>query len=152
MEQDGGEDMTPSEFTDCVTLYNRRITGDRESWQRKRLDGVHLRNVQGEAIRHSGAASSAARRIGPVTVGELLLLLPQGAGQGYLPPAAWRAAADPTGCFTLQPGDLLVPGDCTVVLTDSPAPLQNQCDRVGVISMVEWFDRGELSHWEVTAR
>lgn len=118
--------MRGSEMTQTVTLWNRWRDGDgRERWQRSLLCGVWVQDKLGEAVRHAGAASSSARRIGPVSVSELLVLVPVRAG--YLSPGQWRQATERVGCWTLQPGDLLAVGDCPLELTDGVAPLCFRC-------------------------
>lgn len=140
-------------FMGVITLYNRILGGMEERWQRTVLQGVAIADRQGEAIRHSGAASSSARRIGPVSVNEMTVLIPKGVQAGYMTPMGWRMAENHMGHWTLQPGDILVPGVCDREVGESIAELMANCDRVAVIGTVADFgSSGALSHWEVTAR
>lgn len=141
------------DFSQVVTLYNRFIDGGEERWQRTVITGVEVMDNMGEAMRHSGAASSSARRMGPVSVSAMTVLVPKGAQGGYLPPMEWRLTENRTGCWTLQPGDTLVPEHCLWEIEESVGELTQRYDRVAVISTVTDFDgRGDLCHWEVTAR
>lgn len=141
------------DFSDVLTLYNRFVENGKEAWQRTVITGVEVMDRLGEAMRHSGAASSSARRVGPVSVSVLTALLPKRVQPGYLPPMEWRMTENRTGCWTLQPGDILVPESCQREVVESVAELSQECDRVAVIGTVTDFGgRGDLCHWEVTAR
>lgn len=140
------------DFTHNVTLYNRVMEQGGELWRRTPLQGVEVMERVGEAMRHSGAASSSARRVGPVSVSDMTVLIPKGGRSGFLSPIQWRGAVDRTGCWTLQAGDLLVPGICLLEVEGGTAALLEQCERVAVISTVTDYDGGDLAHWEVTAR
>lgn len=140
-------------FSDVVTLYNRFAENGGEGWQRTVISGAEVMDNVGEAMRHSGAASSSARRMGPVSVSAMTVLLPKVAQAGYLTPMEWRMTENRTGCWTLQPGDILVPEHCPWEVVESVAELTERYDRVAVISTVTDFGgRGDLCHWEVTAR
>lgn len=141
------------EFCDTVTLYNRWLEqGGEERWQRSVLQGVWTENRIGEAMRHSGAASSTARRTGPVTVGELKMIIPKSAEQGYMPPEQWQCTADKGGHWTLQPGDPVVLGVCGTEPREGLGELLEQPAQVLTIDSVLWRGIDELAHWEVTAR
>lgn len=136
-----------------VTLYNRIGTGGEQRWQRTVLRGVAVLDCQGEAIRHSGAAASSARRIGPVSVGELSVIIPRGVKGGYLTPLAWRMTDDRAGCWTMQPGDIITVGDCPLELLDDTITLMDGCERFATINSVTDFCADcLLAHWEVSAR
>lgn len=140
------------EFNQTLTLYNRYTAAGEERWKRTRLAGVMVEDRQGQALRHGGAASSSARRTGPVSVGELLAIIPMAGAVGYRPAMEWQLSTPPEG-WTLQPGDILLPGDCPLEITASAAELLPWCGRVTVISTILAREQDSLlRHWEVTAR
>lgn len=141
------------EFNQDVTVYNRWPEGDGERWQRTVLHSVAVMDRRGEAIRHSGAASSQARRMGPVNVGEICVLIPQAGRVGYQSEEDWPKLTDHAGQWTLRPGDLLLPGVCEDEVGESAATLLETGKRVGVIGTVTARgENGPLAHWEVMAR
>lgn len=141
-----------SGFDQRLTLYNRYIENGKECWRRRLLAGVVAEDRQGQALRHGGAASSSARRIGPVSVGDLWAMIPMAGAAGYCPPTAWQPQNQPDS-WTLQPGDVLLPGDCPLEVKDSISELLPWCGRVTVISAILAREQEPLlRHWEVTAR
>lgn len=140
-------------FSDVMTIYNRVMQGGSELWQRTVIRGVELADCRGEAMRHSGAASSSARRVGPVSVSEMTVIIPKRAHGGYLTPMGWRMAENRVGCWTLQAGDVIVPALCATEMRESMEELLEVSDRVAVIgTAVDFGGEGEMSHWEVSAR
>ena len=86
-----------------VTLYNRRRETDaqgreRIAWRRRVLDGCSWVCAH-ERVRDDGTTRYAQ---------SVVCRIPQSAD--YLSPGQWDALSDPTGRFTLAPGDLLVRG------------------------------------------
>lgn len=140
-------------FSDVITIYNRVTEGNVEAWKRTVISGAEVTGMRGEAIRHSGAASSSARRMGPVSVSEMTVLIPKKAQEGYLAPMNWRMAVNRVGRWTLQAGDVVVPQSCTAEIGESISELKEISDCVAIISTVADFGgESDMSHWEVSAR
>lgn len=122
-----------------VTIYNKYGSDNPTRWGRHVLRGVHFRGGSGVSTSTMGVSGGQV---------ECLLILPL--DPCYVEPATYQATEDKAGIWTLQDGDLILPGEgpkpgTGVIQKDLPG-----CKRV--TGFVAHIYGSRLDHWEVTTR
>ena len=126
-------------LTQTVTIYNKYGTDNPARWGRCVLQGVHFKGGSGVSTATTGVSGGQV---------EALLIVPK--NDGYVSPAGYRAAEDHAGLWTLQDGDLLLPGEGPEPGTGDIRRDIAGCKRI--TDFVEHIYGSRLDHWEVTAR
>ena len=122
-----------------VTIYNKYGNDHPTRWGRHVLRNVHYRGGSGISTATTGVSGGQV---------EALLIVPL--APGYVAPAAYRVAEDHTGMWTLQDGDLILPGEGPEPGTGAIQKDFPGCKRI--TGFVEHIYGSRLDHWEVTAR
>lgn len=143
-----------------VTLYN--ATEDATTLELKYnitvLDGVFLDIGKARNVEKTGLAdANAVTLFIPFSVSATDGVT--GAKKAYMPPKAYRALADKTGYWTLEPGGEASGSDCffikgKVVSSDGYRSLREAVDNVYDVSTVDLRDFGStaMQHWQVGGR
>jgi len=128
---------------ETITVLNRRYDAEtgRDVWQATVINGVSWHSEIRAAVTQAGLkdAKTATVRI-PVGADE--------GGRSYMPPAAFKAADDTSGAYTLARGDILVRGDAS----DAQSPADAQAafeDCVTIISATDNTRRPHGAHRKV---
>ena len=132
--------------SETVTVYNARVDPAQrmEVYTPTVLTGVSWYSEVVSAVTDSGLKSAS----------KYTLRIPEevdAAGKTYTDPKAYREAADVSGLWTLQKGDVVVKGSCTDTLT--PAQLRDRygSDRVlTVLGVTDNRRAPNARHWKVT--
>ena len=123
-----------------VTIYNRYGNDNPAMWGRTVLTGVHW--MSGFGVAPSGQSG--------VNGGQLACLLIIPMDNRYCNPEAYRAAKDRDQFWTIQEGDVLVPGEGPKAESGNIRKTLTGCKVV--TGMVAHIYGSALDHWEVTAK
>lgn len=131
-----------------ITIYNCYGKGTRsESWQRTQIKGVEWYGGQAVTVTDSGLQSASTYTV-------RIPAYREPAGKTFSMPADYKAAADPSGLWTLQNGDIIVRGLVDDDATGSTAITGKYADRC--FTVTGWRDnrRGSawVQHWRVDGK
>lgn len=129
--------------TETITVLNRRYntsTG-RDEWQATVIAGVSWHSKIAATVTTTGlkTAKTATVRI-PVGA--------DASGRAYITPAAFKAAEDTSGAYTLARGDILVRGAVTGDLTPAEVQAANE-DCVTITDVIDNTRRPHGAHRRV---
>lgn len=122
-----------------VTIYNKYGNDAPSLWGRHVLHGVHWMTGTGVSTATTGVSGGQV---------ECLLVIPRDAG--YRAPEAYQNAEGKAGLWTLQDGDLILPGEGPDPGTGNLQKALPGCKRI--TGFVDHGYGSGLDHWEVTAR
>lgn len=129
---------------DVITVFNGRT--DPETGET-----VYLPTVIRGVSWYGGRAGAADAGGGRTEARTAVVRIPEGAdagGKAWAEPAAWRRAADPSGLWTLQGGDVIVRGDASLA-EPCPSSLKAEFDGCATVTKVTDNRRGRLGrHWK----
>lgn len=129
-----------------ATIYNKyKDRHGRERFQRTVLRGVHVETTT--------ALSYSSRSVRPDDrVVVIVPLRAEASRETYRAPLEWRKQRNKRKAWTIAAGDLIVPGDSSPDIKDSPSELDGQAE-VYIVTGRDYYDfPSALAHWEVTAR
>lgn len=132
--------MGVSMFNDTITIYNKLKEGGRERWQRRVVSGVNWTDIRGAVARKTGVTPSDS----------FSLVIPMGAMQGYVKPAAFAALEDKKDAWTVAPEDAVVLGALDVEIITSPGKDLSTFDDVREVTAIDSLIHGRLAHLEVS--
>ncbi len=130
---------------ETCTVYNKYTAADEERWERTVVEGVFWDGTRGAVMRRTGVAGGDSA----------MLLIPNHArtgGKEYLPPKVWEKAADKSKCWTVQPGDRIVRGECPAELEGSSRILEEWDDVMTVTAVAMRRFGGGMAHLEVRGK
>jgi hypothetical protein len=122
------------------TLYNKYISAGAEVYQRSEISAVKFENRKAINVIKSGLLEADA----------VVIYIPTVVISGYyVEPKAWQALSVKTGFLTLQPGDYIVRGVATEVIspTFTISDLKAKYNDVVRITTVDRQDAGSPSMW-----
>jgi len=122
------------------TLYNKYISAGAEVYQRAEISAVKFENRKAANVIKSGLLEADA----------VVIYIPTVVISGYyVEPKAWQALVVKTGFLTLQPGDYIVRGVATEVIspTFTITDLKAKYNDVVRITTVDRQDAGSPSMW-----
>lgn len=122
-----------------VTIYNKYGDDNPTRWGRHVLRDVYFRGGSGVSTSTTGVSGGQV---------ENLLIVPL--NNRYVNPEAYRGLADKAGLWTLQDGDLILPGEGPEPGTGAIQKEIPGCKRI--TGFVAHIYGSRLDHWEVTAR